>query len=83
MKKINYKPKGVCCREIVFELNDENVITNINFIGGCPGNLIGLKSLVIGQNANDISTKLKDIPCGAKKTSCPDQLAIAIQENLH
>lgn len=82
MKNINFKPKGVCCREMNLELNDENVITNVEFVGGCPGNLIGLKSLVIGQDAKSVSEKLKNITCGAKQTSCPDQLSKAIIENL-
>ena len=59
MKKINFKPEGICCKEIILELSDENIITDVDFIGGCPGNLIGLKSLVVGQNAIDISSKLK------------------------
>ena len=80
--KITFKPSGVCCREITFEVNDENIITDINFVGGCPGNLLGLKSLVIGQNANEVANKLANIPCGGKSTSCPDQLSKAIQEHL-
>ena len=80
--KITFKPSGVCCREITFEVNDKNIITDINFVGGCPGNLLGLKSLVIGQNANEIANKLANIPCGGKSTSCPDQLSKAIQEHL-
>lgn len=82
MKKINFKTSGVCCKEIIFEMNDQNIITEINFVGGCPGNLIGLKSLVVGQKASEISEKLKDIKCGVKKTSCPDQLSIAISQNI-
>ncbi len=82
MKKINFKPEGICCKEIILELSDENIITDVDFIGGCPGNLIGLKSLVVGQNAIDISSKLKGIHCGAKSTSCPDQLSKAILENI-
>lgn len=80
--KITFKPSGVCCREMMFEVDDSNVITNIDFVGGCPGNLIGLKQLVIGQNAFEIADKLANIPCGAKSTSCPDQLSKAIREAL-
>ena len=80
--KITFKPSGVCCREIIFELDDKNIITDINFVGGCPGNLLGLKSLVIGQNANEIANKLANIECGSKSTSCPDQLSRAIKEHL-
>ena len=80
--KITFKPSGVCCREISFEVDDNNIITNIDFTGGCPGNLLGLKSLVIGQNAHDVANKLANIPCGGKVTSCPDQLSKAINEIL-
>ena len=75
--KITFKPSGVCCREMSFEVDDNNIITDIDFIGGCPGNLLGLKSLVIGQNAHDVANKLANIPCGGKVTSCPDQLSKA------
>ena len=80
--KITFKPSGVCCREMTFEVNDNNIITDVNFVGGCPGNLIGLKQLVIGQNANEVADKLANIPCGGKSTSCPDQLSKAIRENI-
>ena len=59
--KITFKPSGVCCREMSFEVDDNNIITDIDFIGGCPGNLLGLKSLVIGQNAHDVANKLKKV----------------------
>ena len=62
--KITFNPSGVCCKEIIFEVNENNIITDINFIGGCPGNLIGLKQLVIGQNAHEVADKLANIPCG-------------------
>ena len=81
MKK-TFKPSGVCCREITFEINEDNVITDVNFIGGCPGNLIGLKQLVIGEKASDVADKLANIPCGGKVTSCPDQLSKALREIL-
>lgn len=80
--KISFKPSGVCCREMIVEINDNNIITDVDFIGGCPGNLIGIKHLAIGQKAEDVAEKLKGIPCGGKITSCPDQLAKAIRENL-
>ncbi|MGL4913071.1 MAG: TIGR03905 family TSCPD domain-containing protein [Romboutsia sp.] len=80
--KITFKPSGVCCREMMFEVDDNKVITNVDFVGGCPGNLIGLKQLVIGQNALEIADKLANIPCGGKATSCPDQLSKAIREAL-
>lgn len=80
--KITFKPSGVCCREMTLEVDDNNIITNVDFVGGCPGNLIGLKQLAIGQNAKDIAEKLAGISCGGKSTSCPDQLSKAILESL-
>lgn len=80
--KITFKPSGVCCREMMFEIDDNNVITDVEFVGGCPGNLIGLRQLVIGQNALEVSDKLANIPCGGKTTSCPDQLSRAIRQSL-
>ncbi|HSQ87246.1 TIGR03905 family TSCPD domain-containing protein [Romboutsia sp.] len=80
--KITFKPSGVCCREMIFEVDDNNVITNVDFIGGCPGNLLGLKHLVIGQNAHEVADKLANISCGGKTTSCPDQLSKAIRQSL-
>lgn len=80
--KITFKPSGVCCREMSFDVDDNNKITNIEFIGGCPGNMIGIKHLVIGQDAYEVANKLENIPCGGKSTSCPDQLSKAIREAL-
>lgn len=82
MKKIVFKPSGVCCREMSFEVDSENKITDIDFVGGCPGNMIGIKHLVIGQDALQVAEKLENIPCGNKSTSCPDQLSKAIMEAL-
>lgn len=80
--KITFKPSGVCCREMSFEVDDNNKITDIEFVGGCPGNMIGIKHLVIGQDAHEVANKLENIPCGGKATSCPDQLSKAIRDAL-
>jgi len=80
--KFSFKPNGVCCREMVFEIDDNNVIVDVDFIGGCPGNLIGIKQLVLGQQADDVANRLQNITCGAKSTSCPDQLSKALREAL-
>ncbi|RDY25108.1 TIGR03905 family TSCPD domain-containing protein [Romboutsia weinsteinii] len=82
MKKIVFKPSGVCCREMSFEVDAENKITDIDFVGGCPGNMIGIKHLVLGEDAFAVADKLENIPCGGKATSCPDQLSKAIREAL-
>lgn len=82
MKKIKFNPTGVCCREINFELNDDNKVTDVEFIGGCPGNMLGIRSLAIGMDANEIADKFANIRCGSKETSCPDQFAKALKEVL-
>ena len=78
-----YKTKGVCAREIEFEVDDNNKVHNVQFIGGCDGNTKGISSLVEGMDANDVITRLEGIKCGFKKTSCPDQLSLALREVLN
>lgn len=74
VQTIEYQTKGTCCRLIKIQLiNDE--IQNVEFIGGCQGNLTGISCLVKGAKINDLISKLSGITCGAKPTSCPDQLA--------
>ncbi len=82
MKKISFNPSGVCCREMNFEVDENNKIIDLNFIGGCPGNMLGLKQVLIGQNALEVADKLKDIRCGNKSTSCPAELSKAIKNFL-
>ncbi|QSX08618.1 TIGR03905 family TSCPD domain-containing protein [Alkalibacter rhizosphaerae] len=74
-----YKTKGVCAREIEIEL-EGRYISNVEFIGGCAGNAIGLSSLVVGMDIEDVIQRLEGIPCGSKITSCPDQLSEALCE---
>ena len=78
-KIINYTTKGTCARAIQITLED-NVIRKVNFSGGCSGNTQGVASLVIGMKAEDAIAKIKGIKCGMKTTSCPDQLALALEE---
>lgn len=80
MKKIDYITKGVCSRKIKIIINDDNKIENVVFLGGCSGNTIGLSKLVAGMDVDEVIKKLKGITCGYKKTSCPDQLAIALEK---
>ena len=80
--KHTYQTSGVCAREIQFEL-ENGVIHNVNFIGGCNGNLKGIAALVEGKKAEEIIPLIKGIKCGFKPTSCPDQLANALQEALN
>ena len=77
-----YKTKGTCSQRITFDLED-NKIKNVNFIGGCHGNLQGIAALVEGMDAEEVIQKLSGIRCGWKNTSCPDQLALAIEHAIH
>lgn len=74
-----YKTKGVCSTEIQISIEDK-IIKNVNFVRGCPGNLFGISSLVKDMEINEAIKRLKGIPCGNKSTSCPDQLALALEE---
>ena len=76
-----YKTKGVCSKEINFDLVDGKV-HNVSFVGGCNGNLKGICSLIEGQDAKEVIKWLDGIQCGFKNTSCPDQLAQALKSAL-
>ncbi|MBP3793649.1 MAG: TIGR03905 family TSCPD domain-containing protein [Ruminococcus sp.] len=78
MKKVSYIPKGVCSRQIQFEL-DGDVVRSVKFTGGCNGNLQGIGKLVEGMNIDDVIQKLDGINCNGRGTSCPDQLAQALK----
>lgn len=74
-----YRPKGVCSNAIDVQVED-GVIKSVEFTGGCNGNLQGISRLVAGMKVEDAIDRLKGIKCGFKSTSCPDQLACALQE---
>ena len=74
-----YKTHGTCSTEINFDVEDGK-IHNLAFTGGCNGNLKGIAALVEGQDIETVKAKLKGIKCGMKETSCPDQLAKALEE---
>ena len=76
-----YKTKGTCSTSIDVELKD-GVIDSVKFTGGCNGNLQGISALVKGMKPEEAISRLKGIRCGFKDTSCPDQLARAIEEAL-
>ena len=80
--KHTYKPRGTCSTKIDFEIGDDGTIRNLRFTDGCNGNLNGISTLVEGLDAREIAAKLKGTRCGRKKTSCPDQLALAIEQAL-
>ena len=77
--KYEYKTKGTCSVVIKFDINGD-VISNIEFMGGCPGNLKAISKLLDGQTVNYIEEKLKGNLCGGRGTSCADQLAIAVRK---
>ncbi len=79
--KISYIPKGVCSRQINIEVED-GIVKDVEYIGGCNGNLKGIGELVKGMKVEDVIKKLENIKCGMKNTSCPDQLAKALIENF-
>lgn len=74
-----YKTKGVCSSEIILNV-EHNIIKSVKVIGGCDGNLKGISQLLKGMNIDDAISRLKGIKCGFKDTSCPDQIAKALEE---
>ena len=79
---MQYKTKGTCSTMINLTLDEDHVIRDVFFTGGCHGNLQGISKLVIGQKAEDIIPKIEGIRCGFKSTSCPDQLAKALKQAI-
>lgn len=78
---MRYITKGTCSREINFEVVDGR-LHNVSYLGGCNGNLQGVSALVEGMEIREAISKLKGIKCGFKQTSCPDQLALALEKYL-
>ncbi|HBA93105.1 MAG TPA: TIGR03905 family protein [Ruminococcaceae bacterium] len=79
MQKI-YKTHGTCSRQIMIDVNDDETIADVKFVGGCHGNLQGISALVKGKKIDDVISTLKGIDCNFRGTSCPDQLAKALEE---
>lgn len=80
-KHIEYNTKGTCSRKIILDVED-GVIVDCKFVAGCPGNTMGVATLVKGMKVDDAIARLKGIKCGFKSTSCPDQLATALLEAM-
>ncbi len=76
-----FTPQGVCSKKIILEV-ENGIVGDVTFIGGCNGNLKGIAALVKGMEAEDVIEKLSNIKCGFKNTSCPAQLAKALEETL-
>lgn len=79
LKTIQYRTQGTCCALMNIVLND-NKVYDVEFLGGCSGNLQGIRSLIIGMDIDEVIQKLQGIRCGAKSTSCPDQLSQCLLE---
>lgn len=77
MIEFEYIPHGVCARKMNFKI-ENNIIKDITILGGCPGNSLGVISLCKEKNIDEVIEKLKNIKCGNKTTSCPDQIAEAL-----
>lgn len=73
-----YTPQGVCSMQMIFQI-DEGIIKSLKIIGGCPGNTVGVSKLVVGKTVDEVIEMLKGIQCGVKGTSCPDQVAQALE----
>ena len=77
-----YTNRGVCSRKTVVDLSDDGIINDITIIGGCNGNTSGVAKLLKGMNARDAIERLKGIDCNGRGTSCPDQVAKALEAAL-
>jgi uncharacterized protein (TIGR03905 family) len=77
-KHFEYKTQGTCSRAVIIDIED-GVVTDCSFVGGCPGNTTGVAKLVKGMKAEEVIERLKGVKCGLKSTSCPDQLAKAVE----
>ena len=76
---VKYNTKGTCAVRIEFDVED-GVVKNVAFLGGCDGNHKGIAALGEGQKPEEVAKKLKGITCGRRTTSCPDQLALALED---
>ena len=79
-KKLTYTTCGTCSKQIDVEVDENNVVQHVAFLGGCHGNLQGIGALIKGMKAEDVISRVEGIRCGNKATSCPDQLACALRQ---
>ena len=80
MKSIEFNPVGVCSKKMIVECDNNEIITNVQIIGGCPGNTLGVSKLCLGKSVDEVISLLEGVRCGARSTSCPDQLAKALKK---
>lgn len=76
---MEFRPQGVCSRLINVDVDNNGLIHNVQFVGGCSGNAQGISRLIEGMDINDAISRMEGIHCGYKSTSCPDQLAQALK----
>ena len=77
---VDFTPKGVCSMKITFDVDENDIVSNIKFTGGCNGNTQGVAALANGRKKDELINLLSGIRCGFRPTSCPDQLAQALKE---
>lgn len=82
-REFNYLPVGTCSKEMHFVLDENNNIVDFSVVGGCNGNLKGIKALIIGMKAEDVINKFDGILCKERGTSCPDQIAKGLKTFLN
>ncbi|MCM1114183.1 MAG: TIGR03905 family TSCPD domain-containing protein [Clostridium sp.] len=75
-----YRPHGVCSMQITIDINDDETINDIKFLGGCNGNLQGISALAKGKTIDEVIASLRGIDCNGRGTSCPDQLSKALEQ---
>lgn len=80
MKTIQYQTRGTCSKLINVAIDDNGLVADVQFLGGCAGNTVGISQLVRGMKPEDVIKRLEGIRCGFKPTSCPDQLAQALRQ---
>lgn len=78
--EIKFQPQGVCSKQIIIDVED-GIVNNVRFVGGCSGNTQGVGALAKGMKVSEVIERLQGIRCGARPTSCPDQLAKALMKN--
>jgi len=80
MKSVEFNPVGVCSKKMIVECDDNEIITRVQIIGGCPGNTLGVSKLCLGKSVDEVISLLEGVRCGARSSSCPDQLAKALKK---
>lgn len=79
MKHICYPTQDTCSKLINVDIDENNKLHNVTFLGGCQGNTCGISRLIEGMDADEVVSRLRGVTCGSKPTSCPDQLSLAIE----